>query len=167
MATSSLAFGQDRSARENALTRFALAGATVALLDGAFAVVVYVFILHLTTAGRVFQSVASGLLGKASFNGGAATVALGAACHIFIAFSWTTVYFVASRRIASIREFASSNVGSMITGLVFGAAMWLGMDFIVIPLSAATFTPPSSWQFWLQLVWHIVALGPPIVRILR
>ena len=167
MTTSSMAFGHREAAREGDLAKFLFAGATVAFLDGMFAVVVYVWILHRTNAGRIFQSIAAGLLGKASYDGGTATIALGVACHIVIAFTWTTIYFLASRRIPSIRQFASSNTGNLVTGLVFGAMIWLGMDFIVIPLSAARFTPPTNWQFWLQLGWHIVGLGPPLVRILR
>jgi hypothetical protein len=167
VATSSVAFGHQGTARESVLSKFVLAGATVAFLDGAFAVVVYVWILHLTTAGRIFQSIAAGFLGKASYDGGAATIALGVACHILIAFLWTSVYFIASRRWSSVREFASSNGGTLVTGLAFGALIWLGMDFVVIPLSAARFTPPTNWQFWLQLGWHVVGLGPPLVRILR
>ena len=95
------------------------------------------------------------------------TIALGVALHIVIAFSWTTVYYLVSRTVPAIRAFASSNGGSLVTGMVFGACMWLGMDYVVIPLSQARFTPPSNWQFWLQLGWHIVGLGPPLVRILR
>jgi hypothetical protein len=167
VATSSVAFGHQQAARERALQKFLLAGAAVALLDGMFAVVVYVSILHLTNAGRIFQSIAAGLVGKASYDGGGTTIALGVALHIVIAFSWTTVYYLVSRTVPAIRAFASSNGGSLVTGMAFGACMWLGMDYVVIPLSQARFTPPSNWQFWLQLGWHIVGLGPPLVRILR
>lgn len=167
MATSSVAFGHQQAARESVLPKFLLAGATVAFLDGLFAVVVYVWMLHLTHAGRIFQSIAAGILGKASYDGGSTTIALGVALHIVVAFSWTTVYYLVSRSIPSIRQFASSNRGNLVTGLAFGAFMWLGMDYIVIPLSQARFTPPTNWQFWLQLGWHIVGLGPPLVRILR
>lgn len=167
MATSSMAFGHQRAAREGIVPKFVMAGATVAFLDGMFAVVVYVWIMHRTTAGRIFQSIAAGLLGKSSYDGGGATIALGVVCHIVIAFTWTAIYYFASRRIPSIRQFASSNGGNIVTGIVFGAVIWLGMDLIVLPLSAAKSTPPANWQFWLQLGWHMVGLGPPLVRILR
>jgi hypothetical protein len=167
VATSSVAFGHQGAARESVLPKFVFAGATVAFLDGMFAVVVYVWILHRTNAGRIFQSIAAGLLGKASYDGGAATITLGVVCHVAIAFTWTAIYYFASRRLPSIRKLASSNGGNLVTGLVFGAVIWLGMDFVVIPLSAARFTSPANWQFWLQFGWHVVGLGPPLVRILR
>jgi hypothetical protein len=167
VATSSMAFERRGAAREGVLPKFLFAGATVAFLDGMFAVVVYVWIMHRTTAGRIFQSIAAGLLGKSSYDGGSTTIALGVVCHIVIAFAWTAIYYVASQRISSVRQFASSNAGNLVTGLVFGAVIWLGMDLIVLPLSAAKPTPPGNWQFWLQLAWHIIGLGPPLVRIIR
>ena len=27
--------------------------------------------------------------------------------------------------------------------------------------------PLSGWRFWVQLVWHMIALGPPIVAIVH
>lgn len=167
MATSSLAFQHERAATGSSLGRYVAAGLTVAFLDGLFAVAVYDWLLHKTTATRVFQSIAAGLLGKDSYNGGTATVVLGVACHLVIAFGWTTLYFVASRRIGGLRQFASTNAGNIMTGLLYGAFIWLAMDFVVLPLSATRSTPPTNWQFWLQLAWHIVGLGPPLVRILR
>jgi len=47
---------------------------------------------------RIFQSVAAGLLGKASFEGGAATAALGLSLHFFIACTMALTYYFVSRR---------------------------------------------------------------------
>jgi predicted ABC-type sugar transport system permease subunit len=49
-------------------------------------------------AQQILQSVAAGLLGKASFEGGAATAALGLALHFLIALSMSAVYYLVSRR---------------------------------------------------------------------
>ena len=45
---------------------------------------------------RIFQSVARGLLGAASFRGGAATAALGLFLHYFIATTMSFVYYFAA-----------------------------------------------------------------------
>src|SRR5689334_23554332 len=45
---------------------------------------------------RVFQSVASGLLGAASFTGGWRSAALGLALHYFIAMSMAVTYYLRS-----------------------------------------------------------------------
>src|SRR4051812_31422372 len=47
---------------------------------------------------QILQSVAAGLLGKASFEGGAATAWLGLGLHYFIALSMSVVYYLAARR---------------------------------------------------------------------
>ena len=56
------------------------------------------------TPVRVLQSVASGLLGKSSFQGGTKTAILGAFLHFFIAFSWAAIFYVASRRLTFLLE---------------------------------------------------------------
>ena len=45
---------------------------------------------------RILQSIAAGLLGRASFQGGAKTALLGAALHYLIAFTATVVFFLIS-----------------------------------------------------------------------
>ena len=52
MATIAATFDRPRNTD---LQRVLLAGATVAFLDGLFAVVLYVYIVPVTTAGRIFQ----------------------------------------------------------------------------------------------------------------
>jgi predicted ABC-type sugar transport system permease subunit len=49
-------------------------------------------------AQRIFQSVVAGLLGKASFEGGAATATLGLARQYFIATTMSVVYYLVARR---------------------------------------------------------------------
>ena len=56
------------------------------------------------TPVRVLQSVASGLLGKSSFQGGTKTAILGAFLHFFIAFSWAAIFYVVSRRVTFLTE---------------------------------------------------------------
>lgn len=163
MATATLVM--DR--QETDVSKLVWAGLTVAVLDALFAIVLYVVVLHATTVARVFQSIAAGLLGKASYSGGARTVALGIACHLTVAFGWTSICYIASRRIDSVRDLVRSNAGSIAVGLVYGAIVWLAMDFVVIPLSRATPTPVANWRFWAMLAWHAVGVGLPMVRILR
>lgn len=82
-------------------------------------------------AGRIFQSIASGLLGKASYDGGTATAWLGAGLHYFIATVMVVVYFLAARRLERLvrRPF--------VYGPPYGVALYGVMNFVVLPLSAA------------------------------
>jgi len=77
---------------------FVLAGGLVA---GTFDIVyacVFWALKRNVPAQRILQSVASGLLGKASFQGGARTAALGLALHYLIALSMSAVYYLLARR---------------------------------------------------------------------
>src|SRR5450432_3075374 len=47
---------------------------------------------------KIPQSVAGGLIGKPSFDGGMGTVALGLCLHWLVAFIWATIFVVTARR---------------------------------------------------------------------
>jgi len=89
------------------------------------------FGLRGATPARIFQSIASGLLGRAAFRAGAPAVALGVFLHFFIAFGIVTTYLLASRRFAVLTR------RPVLCGLAYGVVAYLVMNFVVIPLSAA------------------------------
>lgn len=80
---------------------------------------------------RILQSIAAGLLGRESFNGGASTAALGALLHYFIAFCIVATFLFASRRLTALAR------SPFVWGPIYGVAVWLFMNFVVLPLSAA------------------------------
>jgi len=77
----------------------------------------------------VFQYITSGLIGLQAFRGGLASVALGVAIHYTIALIWTAAFFAASRKLAILSR------RPVLSGLVYGGAIYLIMNFIVLPLS--------------------------------
>ena len=81
------------------LTTAAIGGGIGGLLDAIYATLLWGVYLGSNPTG-IWQSVASGLLGKASFEGGNATAALGLTLHFFIAFCMALAYVLASRRLA-------------------------------------------------------------------
>ncbi len=82
------------------------------------------------TPKMVFQYIASGVLGMKSFQGGLATVALGIVLHFVIALIWTGVFYAASCKFAILLR------RPVMSGLLYGGAVYLLMNFIVLPLSA-------------------------------
>lgn len=104
---------------------------------------------------RILQSVATGLLGRAAFEGGIQTALLGLALHYFIAFVVVSVYFFASGRIAALRQ------SPVLLGAVYGLGVYLVMNFIVLPLSAAG--PPKFTLVGVlnQLFAHVFCIGIP------
>jgi hypothetical protein len=140
-----------------------LTALVVAILDGLYPIIVNFNRLGWNAPRRVFQSVAAGLLGKGSFNGGSATALLGAGLHFTIALIWTAIYAFVVKRLALVQRLVATTSGAIVVGVIYGAVIWCSMDFVVIPLSRATFTPVSKPAFWQQLIWHMIGVGPTIV----
>jgi hypothetical protein len=105
---------------------------------------------------RILQSVASGLLGAASFTGGAPTAALGLCLHFFIATGAATVYYLASRRLDLLTRRPA------IAGPLYGVGVYFFMQYVVLPLSAVAKRPFSLSTTLTQLVIHILCVGLPI-----
>ena len=105
---------------------------------------------------RIFQSVAAGLLGEASFHGGAATAALGLALHFFIACTIAVVYYLAARRwpVLTRRTFAF--------GIAYGLVLYVVMNFVVVPLSAASGGSQDPLWITLTIIVHAFLVGLPI-----
>jgi hypothetical protein len=79
----------------------------------------------------ILQSIAAGLLGQAAFEGGFRTALLGWCLHFLIAGIVVLVYLVASRMVQALTRHP------FLLGPLYGLAVYLVMNFIVIPLSAA------------------------------
>jgi hypothetical protein len=111
---------------------------------------------------RICQSIAAGLLGRAAFQGGAATAALGVALHFFIATCVVVTFYVASLRLPVLVRHA------VIAGLLYGLAVYGVMNYIVIPLSAlggrGSFVLPV---FINGLLIHAFGVGLPAALFVR
>src|SRR5271170_5204805 len=77
----------------------------------------------------ILHVIASGLLGRKSFDGGVPTAALGLALHFLIAFSAAGVFYAASRKIGFMTQ------RPIVAGVTYGVAVYVVMYWIVIPLS--------------------------------
>jgi len=112
-------------------------------------------------AGRILQSIAAGLLGEASFAGGAATAALGLVLHYFIATSMSVVYYLVSGMWPLLRQ------RPWLCGAGYGVLLYVVMNYVVVPLSAAK--PSSMDPLWVacSIVVHILLIGTPIALFTR
>ena len=149
------------------ISRVMFAGALVAVLDGAFAVLLYVTVLRVCSAAQLMQSIAGALLGRAAFRGGSTTVALGVALHFAVAYGWTLVYAALRAMSGRLRQLTAGTRGALRAGALFGVVVWLAMDLLVVPLTRARATPFWSAHFLILLAWHAVGVGIPIVLIVR
>jgi hypothetical protein len=81
------------------------------------------------SATRVMQSVARGVLGTASFEGGVPTALLGTALHYTIAIAMAATYYAVSRKYRMLTRWPVA------CGVAYGALLYLIMSFVVLPLS--------------------------------
>src|ERR1700759_3701012 len=86
---------------------------------------------------RILQMVASGLLGKASYEGGWTTAALGLALQVAMSLVIALVYNIAVAQSSLVRG------NPLIFGALYGVVVYVVMNFVVVPLSRAH--PKPRW----------------------
>ena len=105
---------------------------------------------------QVLQYIASGALGKSSFQGGLATAALGAMLHFIIAWVAAAAFVLASRRLRLLKTHAVP------AGLLYGAAVYFFMNYLVLPLSAVAAGTFQLGLFLNGVIGHALFVGLPI-----
>lgn len=148
----------DSDAR-SAVARIVRAGLLTGVTDGLFASVSSVA-FH-STVTRLWQGVASTLLGKGAFDGGIATAAVGVLMHFGVALGWSAVFVALFERSRRIRGLLESPYGALKIASLYGPFIWLVMSLAVIPL--LLHRPPAiTGRWWVQLVGHIPFVALPI-----
>ena len=79
---------------------------------------------------QILRGIASGLLGPKSFHGGWQTAALGAVLHFLIAGSAAGLFYGASRKLRFLTR------RPVVSGVLYGIAVYAFMYWVVMPLSA-------------------------------
>ena len=114
--------------KNNSIKTIFTAGLTAAILDITGAIIVYAFILHVSTAQKVLQSVAAGALGNAAFKGGWPTAIAGLAFHTLIALCFAAFYYIIYPYWKKIFT------NKWVAGFIYGCAVWVVMNLIVLPV---------------------------------
>ena len=110
---------------------------------------------------RILQSVATGLLGRDSYNGGLPTAVLGLLLHFLIMSVIVTTYVTASNRLAPLKRHP------VLCGAAYGVAVYFVMSYVVLPLSAAGGKLPSAQAVMEGLLVHIPCVGIAIALATR
>lgn len=142
------------------LRTMALGGLIVGVLDISEPIAFYG--LRGVPAQQILQSVASGWLGRAAYQGGWRTALLGLATHFFIATVVVTVYALASTRWRALMR------QPWLWGPVYGLAVYAIMYHVVMLLSAIGRTPPFSWPTFASAIFaHVFCVGLPTALVTR
>ena len=145
------------------------AGAIVGVLD-ITAACINARVAYGFTPPHVLQSVAGGLLGRGTYNGGFATAALGLAMHFAMALTVAAIFYALTRRFSLPKKL----LGVVTVGMVYGAAVFAVNNFATAPFlswirslylqTPILFKPPMGWS---QLVIHLFCVGLPIALVMR
>jgi hypothetical protein len=138
-----------------------LAGGVIAgVLDIIFAFVFYG--RRGTPPVRILQSIASGLLGKKAFDGGAGTAALGAVFQLIIPTVAAAAYYGFDRALPVVRKHPVA------CGILYGIVIYGFMNFVVLPLSAIPWKPKFPVETLVPaLLAHMFLVGLPIALSIR
>lgn len=144
----------------SAITRTILrAGLVAGILDIIAAILINVVFKGQTTATKLLQSIASGLIGKAAYDNGIATAALGLALHFLIAFIFTIIFVLIYPRLKP------AHTQPLLTGIIYGILVWIVMNAVVVPIA---FSRTFNFDFkthWLGILVIIVCVGIPVALI--
>lgn len=154
-------------ARNTQVTRDSLARSIA--LGGMFIFIVqlvHIWIVATLIQGSPFITVsqyfASGALGESAFAGGAVTALLGVLFHLIVSFAIAAVFNLSADRSPLLRRYAIAG------SLLYGLGVYIVMNFIVLPLSAAPAlpVPPIPWLIEAMLE-HILLVGLPLGILVR
>lgn len=103
------------------------------------------------------QFVASGAMGNAAYTGGLATALLGLVLELLMTIIIAGIFVVSADRIPLLRNHV------ILGSLLYGFGVFIVMNFIVLPLSAAPPLPaPPMWLFIEIMLEHILLIGLPL-----
>jgi hypothetical protein len=110
---------------------------------------------------RIWQSIASGVLGREAMNGGLETAVLGGALHFAMTTMMAGALVIAGRFVPLLLR------APYISGALYGLALYAIMNYVVVPLSNSPGKPPEGWFLLGGLLIHMFGVGVPIALITR
>jgi hypothetical protein len=145
------------SPARQAFLAIATGGFVVGALDLMYAMAVYqphhpIVVLH---------TIASGLLGPASYQGGVATAILGLVLQFLIASIIAAIYYAASRKVPYLLKHPITS------GIVYGACVYSVMHGLVLPLSNTYHDAIPKIYVATEFIEHWFFVGLPIALSVR
>ena len=133
------------------------------LLVGTFDIIAASTQYYLRTAKGpegVLKFVASGLFGKDAFTGGNVMVIAGLLIHYLIAMTFTILFYLLLKNSAAVRY------NRVITGLLYGAFVWVVMNKLVLPITKSPALKHDTAADLQAMGILIVCIGLPLAFLL-
>src|SRR4051794_17430054 len=116
----------------NKPSRIIAAGLLTGMIDGLFSSILSVA-FYGSSVTRLFQGVASVLLGRGALQGGTSSAITGILVHFGVAFAWSVFFGVVALRFAWVRKLLGSRFGAARIAALYGPFIWMVMSLVVIP----------------------------------
>jgi len=114
---------------------------------------------------NIGQSIASGVLGKAAYDGGWTSFSIGMGLHFGITVFMALVFYLLAMIIPVIRQMI------VVSGMVYGLGCWAVMNYVVLPASKSgmhpVFPPAMGPQFYNAIFAHVILVGLTIALVSR
>lgn len=125
--------------------------------------IVFILILKLAPSFTIgAQYIASGVIGNAAYTGGFATALLGVILEVVMTIIIAGIFIFSADRIPLLRK----NV--IVGSLLYGIGVFVVMNFVVLPLSAATVSAPPPMGLLIEIVLeHMLLIGLPLGILLQ
>ncbi len=149
------------SKTQNSLRTIISAWLTAGTLDITVASIYYPAVYGIKLI-RMYQGIASGVLGAKAFTGGIATAALGLALHYLIALIWTILFFILYPRIRLLSKNRPA------TAALYGVFVSFVMRLVVLPLSNVNHNagPVDVRAFAVDTIILMFTIGSPMSLII-
>jgi len=142
------------------MLRLVRAGLVTGVTDALFSSALVAF-AYGSSVTRLWQGVASVLLGAGALDGGWRTAAIGLAMHFGVAFAWSAIFLALVMASTWLRAAIASPAGAIAVASIYGPVIWMTMSLVLIPLF--THRPPAiNFRWWVQFVGHIPFVALPI-----
>lgn len=109
----------------------------------------------------VLNYIASAVFSRAAFTGGTLMALWGLFFHYVVTLFWAILFFMIYRKVNGV---TGSNI---ITGIVYALVIWLGMNLVVLPLSAIPSMPFNIRSALTGAAILVIAVGLPFSFIMK
>ena len=147
--------------RSDTASRLVRAWLLTAIVDGLFACFLS-GVVYRTGITRLWQGVASVLLGPEALTGGTRTALIGVLMHFGVAFTWSAVFLILVMRWGRVRQVLASPWGVLKVAAVYGPFIWLMMSLVVIPAFTGRL-PTLTSRWWVNFFGHIPFVAVPML----
>ena len=137
-----------------------LGGLAIGVLDS-IAAMVNAWFRGGVAPDRVWQYVASSVVGGDAFTGGLAMAALGLFFHFCVAFGVAAVFYILARQLPLLIRYA------VIAGMIYGVVVYFAMSYVVVPMTLVRQSAFNWYGLISGLIIHMLFVGLPVALVTR